>query len=208
MLLASILVACSDKENPAQSKTDLLADTWELASAREVGDGDVISFSYIFSRDGEVRNRIGGPFLRQLRDIEAVQQALEGEELAQVDLIDGGYINWVGRWTLQGDSLTATYDRLVVEAFGDLPLIGRVAVPVFDQMLDPSAETRLDFTCSLEGDQLSLRGEALSAGVGGETTQVPAAVTGPAGEVVQLVGDFLTEEIRSQGLDTQTFVRD
>ena len=205
-LIALTLAACGEKD-PVQGKADLLVGTWELAAAQEVGDE--ISFTYIFHQDGALRNRIGGAFLRQMREMDAVREALEGENLAEVELIDGGHLNWIGRWTLAGDSLTATYDRVVVEAFGDLPLVGQVAVPIFDQAVDPSNETTLGFTCRLQGDELVLRGESLTVGVDIDAAggAVPPGLAGAAGEVVQLAVDFIGDQIRSQGLDTQTFGR-
>ncbi len=71
------LAACSDDtEDPVRSKAQMLYGTWDLQAAQDVGEGD-LEFSYTFQADGSVRNRIGGAFLAELRNIDAVRQALD-----------------------------------------------------------------------------------------------------------------------------------
>jgi hypothetical protein len=201
------LAACSDDtEDPVRSKAQMLYGTWDLQAARDVGEGD-LEFSYTFEADGSVRNRIGGAFLAELLDIEAVRDALDDEQLAGVSRLDGGNVNWVGTWSLTGDSLTVDYDMLIVEVFGSVPILGKLTVPVFEQALDPAAQTTLGFTCTLEADVLTLRGESLSAGVdvagGGESVGLEGSIS----QAVDLAVQFLGEQIVGQGLDTQTFLR-
>ncbi len=94
-----------------------------MQAAQDVGEGD-LEFSYTFQADGSVRNRIGGAFLAELRNIDAVRQALDDGLLADDNLLDGGNVNWVGTWSLAGDSLTVNYDLLIVEVFGRVPILG------------------------------------------------------------------------------------
>ena len=71
------LAACSDDtEDPVRSKAQMLYGTWDLQAAQDVGEGD-LEFSYTFQANGSVRNRIGGAFLAELRNIDAVRQALD-----------------------------------------------------------------------------------------------------------------------------------
>ncbi|MEK7369910.1 MAG: hypothetical protein AAB265_00510, partial [candidate division NC10 bacterium] len=110
-LVAALLWACGGgDDNPVQGKPQQLVGTWDLQAAQQV---DGLEFSYTFAAEGSVRNRVGGPFLAVLRDNPLVQQALQGEPLADVDLIDGGNLNWYGTWRVAGDSLSVTCDRLV-----------------------------------------------------------------------------------------------
>jgi hypothetical protein len=199
------LAACSDDtEDPVRSKAQMLYGTWDLQAAQDVGEGD-LEFSYTFQADGSVRNRIGGAFLAELRNIDAVRQALDDGPLADDNLLDGGNVNWVGTWSLAGDSLTVNYDLLIVEVFGRVPILGKVTVPVFDETLDPAAQTSLGFTCQLEGDVLTLRGESLTAGVDVAGGGGPVGLEGPGSQAVDLAVQFLGEQIVDQGLDAQTF---
>jgi len=158
-LAMATLTACSEDtgDSPVRSKEQMLAGTWDLQAAQEVPAGE-FEFSYKFVEDGSVRQRIGGAFLSELRDIEEVRDALEGEPLADLSQLDGGNVNWVGSWMLAGDSLTVTYDLLIVEVFGDVPILGKVTVPVFHEELAPAAQRTLAFTCQIDGDVLTLRG--------------------------------------------------
>jgi len=195
------LTACSENSDGdvVRSKQQMLAGTWDLQAAQEVTAGE-FEFSYKFVEDGSVRQRIGGAFLAELRDIEEVRDALEDEPLADLSRLDGGNVNWVGSWTLAGDSLTVTYDLLIVDVFGDVPILGKVTVPVFHEELPPTAQRTLGFTCQIEGDLLSLRGESFAADIDVTTLE------GPAAQAADLALQFLGEQIVAQGLDTHTFV--
>jgi hypothetical protein len=196
------LTGCSDDtgEDLLRSKEQMLVGTWDLEAAEEIREGD-LEFSYTFAADGTVRNRIGGAFLAELRDIEAVREAVEGEPLADLSRLDGGNINWVGSWSLTGDSLTVLHDLLIVEVFGDVPILGKVTLPVFNEELAPEAQRVLQLTCQMEGDLLTLRGESLTAWQG--TT----GVDGPAAEAVDLVLQEIDGQIVAAGLSTYRFVR-
>jgi hypothetical protein len=201
------LGACGDDDtSPTASKSDMLVGTWYLQSTE--GDSDVaslVSVSYLFESAGRVRQRVGGKFLQALRETEAIRAALEGEDLSSTDRIDGANMNWVGDWTLAGDSLHVTFDLLIVEVFGDVPILGKVTVPVFDQILSPSEQMELNYTCDLSDGVLSLRGSSVAVGVGANSQQVEAQIEGAPGQLAQQAADLLWAQI--EGLDTQRYVR-
>jgi len=207
-LLLLALVACDDDggTDPVRSKEQMLRGTWDLQAAVEVEEGD-LEFSYTFQADGSVRNRIGGAFLAQLREIDEVREALADEQLADVSLLDGGNVNLVGTWSLAGDSLAVTYDLLIVEVFGSVPILGKVTLPVFHEELQPEAQTSLGFTCQLQGDELTLRGESLTAGVGSAGGDGSTALDGAPSQAVDLATQYLGDQIVDRGLDGQTFQR-
>ncbi len=201
------LSGCGDDDaSPTQSKADLLVGTWYLESTE--GDSDLavlVNVSYTFEPGGGVRQRVGGEFLRVLRETEAVQQALEGEDLGNADRIDGANLNWIGEWTLSGDSLHVAFDLLIVEVFGDVLIIGKVTLPVFEQALNPAAQTELDYTCELAEGILSLRGRAVAIGVGAGSGQLTEQVEGTAGELAQQAVDLLATHL--EGQDTQRYAK-
>ena len=201
------LGACGDDDtSPTASKADMLVGTWYLQSTE--GDSDVanlVSVSYLFESEGRVRQRVGGKFLQALRETEAIQAALAGEDLSNTDRIDGTNLNWIGDWTLAGDSLHVTFDLLIIEVFGDVPILGQVTLPVFDQTLSPSEQMELDYVCELTDDVLSLRGSSVAVGVGADSQQVEAKIEGAPGQLAQQAADLLWAQI--EGLDTQRHVR-
>lgn len=203
------LSACSDDdESPLRSKTDDLVGTWYLAATE--GDSDVaalVDMSYTFEAGGDVRQRIGGEVLRALREREEVQNALAGEDLGNVDRIDGANLNWIGTWSLSGDSLHVEFDLLIVEVFGDVPILGKLTLPIFEQSLVPAARTRIDYICEMEDESLTLRGSAAAIGVaqGGASQDITTQVDGVTGQVTQAAIDLLSAQL--QGLDTQRYVR-
>lgn len=201
-MVVALLAACGG-DDPVRAKEPPLVGTWDLRAAQQV---DGLEFAYTFAADGSVRNRVGGPFLAVLRDDPLVQQALQGEPLADVDLIDGGNLNWYGTWRVAGDSLTIACDRLGVEVFGRLPVVGTVTLPVHEQRLQPEAATQLGFTWERVGDELTLRGQALTVGVGPDGS-APADLRGPAVDAVAATAGFLADRLRDQGLDTHVFQR-
>ena len=183
------LMACSDSDSsPTQSKADLLVGTWYLeATEGETAVASLVNVSYAFQPDGGIRQRIGGEFLRALRETEAVQAALEGEELSNTDRIDGANLNWIGQWSLAGDSLHVAFNLLTIEVFGDLPILGKITVPIFEEELAPAAQTQLDYVCQLVDGVLTLRGASAAVGVDadGGSQDVSAQIDGIAGQVAQ-----------------------
>ena len=208
-VLAAVLTACDgDDEAPTRTKADQILGTWYLEATE--GDSDVASLvtvSYLFTTSGEVRQRIGGPFLQALRDLEVVQEALAGEDLGAAEHIDGGNLNWTGTWTVAGDSLHLRFDRLVVEAYGDVPILGKVTVPIFEELVPPSRETEFGYRCELTDEALTLRGARVTAGLAadGGQTSLTDQIDGVAGVVAQWSTEQLAEQLR--GLDTQRYVR-
>ncbi len=203
------LTACgSDDSVPMRSKADQLVGTWYLQATE--GDGGVaslVSISYTFEPGGAVRQRIGGEFLRALRESEAVKAAIEGEDLGNADSIDGANLNWIGQWTLEGDSVHVTFDLLIVEVFGDFPILGKLTIPIFEQGIQPVAQTSIDYTCELTDRELILRGNSAAVGVDtdGASHDITTQIEGAAGQAAQAAADLLSAQLT--GLDTQTYVR-
>lgn len=207
--LAMGLISCGDSDSsPTQSKADLLLGTWHLeATQGESAVASLVNVSYAFQPDGGVRQRIGGEFLRALREREAVQAALEGEELSNTNRIDGANLNWIGQWTLNGDSLHVVFDLLIVEVFGDIPILGKITVPVFEEDLAPAAQTQLDYVCELVDGVLTLHGTSSIVGIDadGGSQDVTAQINGIAGQVAQQAVELLATQL--DGHNTQVYVR-
>ena len=96
------------------------------------------------------------------------------------------------------------FDLLIVEVFGDVP-IGKVTLPVFEQALNPAAQTELDYICELAEGILSLRGRAVAIGVGAGSGQLTEQVEGTAGELAQQAVDLLATHL--EGQDTQRYAK-
>ena len=136
-----------------------------------------------------------------------MQAALAGENLGQTERIDGANLNWIGEWTLSGDSLHVEFDLLIIEVFGDVPIIGKLTLPVFEQVLTPAARTQIDYDCELLDEVLTLTGSSAAVGIGasGSSQDVTSQVDGVPGQVAQHAIDLLSAQL--QGLNTQRYVR-
>ena len=133
-----------------------LVGTWRL----DAGTDD-FDFTYTFTSDGRFTNRISGAFLSALRQLDE----LEGIDFGQLDRFDGGTLIFAGTWTPGQGTLDLDFDELDIELFGSLPLIGRIDVGILEEDLGDGAEFELAFTCAIDGDELRLRGPALTLGV-------------------------------------------
>ena len=193
-----------DTSDPLSSKERQLKGEWILPLA-EV-DQDDLQFSYRFDSGGAVRNRIGGAFLKSLRELDEAADV----DLGELSNVDGGYVNWLGNWSVSADSLQLNFSSLTIELFGEVPIVGRVTIPVYQQDFDASEAPALLFTCELMTDQLTLRGESLTAGIPLDP-DVPGSPTpelSPLGTAaITLVGDFLIDFIRQESLDEFLFAR-
>ena len=165
---------------------------------------DSFEFLYTFEVSGGVTNRIGGKFLKELQKLEELQE-LTDIDLSGLEQFDGGLLNLRGTWRATGDTLELDFERLDVELVGSLPLIGEVSVEVLEEELGEGAEFEIDYTYSVRGVELRLRGKSATLGVPlGDATEVGEAIeeVSPVGrEALRLAGDFLGETLREQGLD-------
>ncbi len=207
-IVAVGLVACGDDDSPTRSKADLLVGTWYMEATEDDSDvASLVNVSYTFEPAGGVRQRVGGEFLRALRELEEVQTAVEGENLGQTERIDGGNLNWIGEWTLAGDSLHVEFDLLIIEVFGDVPILGKITLPVFEQALTPAARTQIDYNCELVDEVLTLTGSSTAVGIAasGNSQNVTSQIDGVPGQVAQDAIDLLSAQL--QGLNTQRYIR-
>ena len=195
--------SCSDDDEPLSSKEQNLEGTWRLELADV--DADEFEFSYSFRRGGTFSNRMGGSFLERLQELNEI----EGIEIdtGQLDVIEGGFVDMRGTWSVVGDSLEISFSSLEVEVFGNVPIVGRITVPVHQQDLPPGSENRLNFTCSIDGDRLRLKGESLTLGVGLGEAGAEAGLDSLATEALGLVNEFAQEQIRTSGRDEVLFLR-
>lgn len=192
----------SDDGNPLSAAERELVGDWRL-DLPEV-DADDFAFTYRLRTDHTLRNRMGGAFLRRLRDHEALA-AIDLGQLGDVDQIDGAYITWHGTWALQGDSLHVVYQQLEVDVLGDLPLIGDVTVPVYGRLLDEEQQAEVTYAYAITGDRLVLRGAAASAGVADAEAEAQTAGLDPlARGALEVATQVLLEAY--QGSDANEFV--
>ena len=206
MALAAALSGCSDDEsNPLSPEEQQLIGTWQL-DLGEV-DAEDFAFTYRFSEDHTVRNRIGGAFLRRLRDQEALQEADLGQ-LSDLDEIDGATVTWRGTWALEGDSLMVFFDRLQVDVIGRLPLIGDVSVPVHEEILTPQQQTEVAYTYQVTDSQLIMRGAAASAGVVDDNAEAQTAGLDPlAAQALQVASEALLEAYQDSEANEFVYLR-
>ena len=135
-----------------------LIGTWRL----DVGATDDVEFTYTFVADGRFTNRIGGAFLSALRELDELQSI----ELVQLDQLDGATLVFSGIWTPGEDgALGLDFDRVEIELFGSVPLLGRIDVVLPGDDLGDGAEFELALTYSVDDDELRLSGPALTLGV-------------------------------------------
>ena len=92
-----LLWSCGSDDPVSETKERQLVGTWELEATRHLGGEDAYEFSYTFWDNGDVRNRVGGPFLAALRELEVIPKEDLGQ-LAEIDELDGGNLNWLGTW--------------------------------------------------------------------------------------------------------------
>ena len=161
-------------DTPLFPKALELIGTWQL----EVAATENFDFSYTFEAGGRFSNRVSGAFLSALKQLDELQ----GIDFGQLDQFDGGTLVLSGTWTPGDGTLDLDFDKLDIELFGSLPLIGRIDVGILEENLGEGSEFELAFTCSISDDQLRLRGPSLTLGV-------PLAAEDAAGTAV----DELTE---------------
>ena len=204
LLSAALLLGCSDEEiNPLSAREEQLVGLWRLDLAA-VDDED-FEFTYEFERDKGVTNRVGGEFLKTLR---------ERPELAEVDFkelenVDGGTVQLRGRWNLVGDTLDVVFESLDVTVFGSVPVLGRLSVPVYFANLPEDRDYEITYTCEITDDELTLEGQALTVGVPldqAAESQLPAEGPGVVGmEAIRMMADFLLQVVRQENLNQATF---
>ncbi|MEE2659530.1 MAG: hypothetical protein VX733_13570 [Candidatus Latescibacterota bacterium] len=207
--MTSLLTGCgSDAEPVAPTKAERLTGTWHLEATQVLTATEEYELSYTFQPNGVVRNRVGGPFLAQLRELEELQD----EDFGELRALDGGTLSWLGQWSLRGDSLHIVFDEVIVDIFGDVPIVGRLTLPIVEQPLESSQQSTLDFICSLDKDRLTLTGQFIAVGladepwVGGDAA-LPADLGSQVRAVTELALEFLSEQISASGADAHVFVR-
>jgi hypothetical protein len=199
---------CTTDDSPLSAKAESLLGTWRLPLG-EIPE-DEFKFSYTFKKKGEVTNKIGGAFLQRLRDL-AEAQEIDLGELNNLEQIDGANLNLSGTWTADGDTLCILFTQAEVELFGTLPIVGQVGVPVHREPLPAEENVDIRFTCILDGNELNLRGDALTVGIslgqGSEEIQIEAL--GPLGnEALRLAREQWEEVIQQEELNEVTLIRD
>ena len=204
LLLSTLLLGCSDEEiNPLSAREEQLVGLWRLDLA-PVDDED-FEFTYEFERNKRVTNRVGGEFLKTLR---------ERPELAEVDFgelknVDGGTAQLRGQWTLIGDTLEVVFENLDVTVFGSVPVLGQLSVPVYFMDLPEEQDYEITYTCEIADDELILDGQALTVGVPldqAAESQLPAAGLGPVGlEAIRMMADVLLQVVRQENLNRVRF---
>ena len=201
--------SCGSDDPVSETKEQRLVGTWELEATRDIGGEDAYELSYTFWDNGDVRNRVGGPFLAQLRELEAIPEEDLGQ-LAEIDELDGGNLNWLGTWSTNGDSLIVEFDRVSVEVYGSVPLVGRLAVPVVEQAIEPSEQTAIGFACELGDTKLLLQGNSVTVGmVAGSSSSKPTDFGEPLDQIVDLAMAYIVPQltVQAQGINNFSFVR-
>jgi hypothetical protein len=174
-------------DTPLSGKESSLEGQWRLELAEvEVEEFD---FSYTFSRDGSFTNRVGGAFLARIEELNTI----DGIDIdtGQLDALDGGFLVLHGTWSADGDSLDIDLERMQIDVFGTVPIVGRLSVPVHEEPL--MGDNRIGYRCAVDGDRLSLNGDSLTLGIGLEETNGgfdPLAV-----EVLRLTSDFALQHL-------------
>ncbi len=145
---------CSDEtSDPLSPKEREVIGSWRL-DLSDV-DEEIVDVSYRFDRGGNAVNEVSGEFLKQLRGM---------EELGEVDFgdlknIDGGTLTWLGDWSIApGDSLEIVFERITVELFGRLPIVGKLTVPVHEETIADPVPMR--FACAVTASRLTLTGRS------------------------------------------------
>ena len=206
-LLALACVGCSDDDaNPLSAQEQQLIGTWRL----DLGavDDDDLAFTYTFRSDHTVRNRMGGAFLRRLRESEALESADLGR-LTDADQIDGPTVTWAGTWSLAGDSLRVLFDELEVHVLGRLPLLGEVSVPVYLEQLGGDRQAEVTYAYQVSGERLVLRGAAASAGIASQTAGEQTAGLDPlARAALEAASDALLETYQQSDANEFVYLRD
>lgn len=207
-LIILLSTGCLDDNTPTNSTSQPLVGTWILPLA-EIPQ-DEFQFSYLFKESGTVTNTLGGAFLQSLRDL-AEAQELDLGDLSKTDQIDGADLKFTGTWTVNGDSLYIHYTDAVVELFGNVPIIGRIGVPVYSA--DLSAEDNVDvhFIYSINSNKLNLRGDSLTLGISLDPNQPapPIAALGSLGnEALRLAIEQLGAVIQQENLTEVVLERD
>ncbi len=186
-------------DTPLVGKEGSLEGQWRLELA-EV-EMEEFDFSYTFSRDGSFANRVGGAFLKRIEELNAIDGIDIGTE--PLDALDGGFLILHGTWSADGDSVDIDLERLQIEVFGKVPIVGRLSVPVHEEPL--MGDNRIGYRCAVDGDRLSLNGDSLTLGIGLEETTGgldPLAV-----EVLRLTSDFALQQLSARDEDEFSLVK-
>ena len=158
-------------------------------------------FSYTFSRDGFFANRVGGAFLKRIEELNTIDGIDIDTE--QLDALDGGFLVLHGTWSADGDRLDIDLERLQIDVFGTVPIVGRLSVPVHEEPL--MGDNRISYRCAVDGDRLSLNGDSLTLGIGLEETNGgldPLAV-----EVLRLTSDLALQQLSARDEDEFSLVK-
>ena len=207
LLGVALLGGCLDEEsNPLSAKEEQLVGLWRLDIPAGV-DAEDLEFTYEFKRDKSAVNQIGGAFLKKLQE----QPELAEVDFGELENVDGGSVELRGRWSLVGDRLEVVFETIDVVLFGKVPVLGRLSVPVYFAELPAEQEYEVAYTYEIDGDQLTLKGQALTVGVPlGEVAEgeLPAEELGPAGaQAIRMMADFLLQVVRQENLHQVTFTR-
>lgn len=188
----------------------LFAKAREVLGTWRLNLGEDAEFSYSFRSDGRFENRVGGAFLSALRQLDQLQDL----DLGQLDQFDGGTLVFVGTWTPGEGTLDLDFDELEIELFGQLPIVGKVEVGILRENLGQGAEFDLAFDCAVSGDELRIRGPALTLGVPLAVEDAASAIDEPFAEVSSLgraalgqVGAVIGDLIGERNLDEVVLVR-
>jgi len=198
---------CGDEDaSPLSAQERQLLGTWRL----DLGavDRDDLSFTYTFRSDHTLSNRVGGAFLRRLRESEALRDADLGR-LSSVEQIDGAEVTWAGIWSVAGDSLEVLFDLLEVDVLGRLPVVGEVSVPVYLEALAADEQVELTYQYQVGGERLALRGAAASAGMAGDAGAEAVAGLDPmARAALEAASEAVLEAYVQSDVNEFVYLRD
>ena len=186
-------------DSPLSGKEASLQGQWRLQLAEE--DANEFDFSYTFHGDGSFSNRAGGTFLKRIEELNAI----DGIDIdtGQLSALDGGFLVLHGTWFVDGDSLDIDLDRLVIEVFGKVPILGRLSLPVHEEPL--AGDNRIRYRCEIDGERLSLNGDSLTLGI--DFQQATAGLDPLAVEVWRLTSDFALGQLSARDEDEFTLLK-
>ena len=188
-LILVLALGCSEEtSDPLSAKERDIIGSWQL-DLSDV-DEEIVDVSYRFDRGGDAVNEISGEFLKQLQEMEELGDV----DFGDLENIDGGTLTWTGGWSIApGDSLDVVFERITVELFGRLPIIGKRPIPVHDETLADPIPMR--FACAVTANRLTLTGRSPADAVTLDGSIMDAGAVGDAGRVaLNLVVDALQSQ--------------
>jgi len=201
--LSSAGCSNSGDETPLSSKEQSLLGSWRLELANVAAEE--FEFTYAFRRNGSFSNKIGGAFLQRIEELNEI----DGIDIdtSNLDAIDGGFVEFNGTWSADGDSLDLSFETLQIEVFGTVPIVGRLAVPVHQESLTGSGENQIFYSCRFASEQLLLNGESLTLGIGLNETAQAVDLEPLAVETLGLVSGFVLDQISARDEDEFAMIR-